>query len=342
MVLVALLAVDATDGASNRGRGRRGHGPSASGSTPPASGAVRALAEDGDGLLWARRPPALGAHRSRRAPAGHPPRTTPERAAGPLRADGAASGRPGAVGAGATPAAARPGAGRARPTSGSAAPDARSLITQRRRQAIVAAGADADADVAARIEAAPRSFVLRVTPGAPGRLRRAGRAAAPGRRRAGRRARRPPRSGPGVTGAGAWSVLVGARDRQGLLAMVSGVLADCGYDVRRAVVGHVARMVPRSRSSRSGDRSCPPPSTSRRRSPPPFGEPLRVRRPARRPRPLRRLELTLAHDLRGRGAGPSPGCSTSWPRPSPAAGVDGGRGVDRRAGRRMPWTPSSW
>ena len=46
----------------------------------------------------------------------------------------------------------------------------------------------------------------------------------------------PPRSGPGVPGAGAWSVVVGARDRQGLLATVSGVLDDCGYDVRRAVV----------------------------------------------------------------------------------------------------------
>ena len=46
----------------------------------------------------------------------------------------------------------------------------------------------------------------------------------------------PPRSGPGVTGAGAWSVVVGARDRQGLLATVSGALDDCGYDVRRAVV----------------------------------------------------------------------------------------------------------
>ena len=33
-----------------------------------------------------------------------------------------------------------------------------------------------------------------------------------------------------------WTVLVGARDRQGLLAMVSGVLAAGGYDVRRAVV----------------------------------------------------------------------------------------------------------
>ena len=48
--------------------------------------------------------------------------------------------------------------------SGPSGADARSLITQRLRQAIVAAGADADADVAARIETAPTSFVLRVTP----------------------------------------------------------------------------------------------------------------------------------------------------------------------------------
>ena len=45
-----------------------------------------------------------------------------------------------------------------------------------------------------------------------------------------------PRSGPAVEGAGAWSVLVGAHDRQGLLAIASGVLNEMGYDVRRAVV----------------------------------------------------------------------------------------------------------
>ena len=209
--------------------------------------------------------------------------------------------------------------------------DARSLITQRLRQAIVAAGAEADADVTARIESAPRSFVLRVTPEhlaacatlvAPlphaGDVRVAVLAA-------------PPRSGPGVTGAGAWSVVVGARDRQGLLATVSGALDDCGYDVRRAVVATWLD-VPPSRSSRSGDRSCPPQSTSRRRSPPrsasPWGPSL-----ARRPRPLRRLELTLAHDLRGRSArrarAPPPaghGVHGRWRH--------GGCGVDRRTGHR--------
>ncbi len=98
--------------------------------------------------------------------------------------------------------------------------DVRSLVAQRRRQAIAAAGADAGADVTARIEAAPRSFVLRVTPehlaaGAtlvaplPACPTTCGWPCSPAL----------PRSGPGVEGAGAWSVVVGARDRQGLLAI---------------------------------------------------------------------------------------------------------------------------
>jgi UTP:GlnB (protein PII) uridylyltransferase len=114
--------------------------------------------------------------------------------------------------------------------------DARSLITQRLRQAIVAAGAEADADVTARIESAPRSFVLRVT---PEHLATCATLVAPLPHADDVRVAvlaAPPRSGPGVPGAGAWSVVVGARDRQGLLATVSGALDDCGYDVRRAVV----------------------------------------------------------------------------------------------------------
>ena len=78
VVLVVLLAVDATDGASNRGDVAEATARHL-GFDPTRLSRVRALAEDGDGLLWGRRPPALGAHRSRRAPAGHPPRLHPSR-----------------------------------------------------------------------------------------------------------------------------------------------------------------------------------------------------------------------------------------------------------------------
>ncbi len=104
--------------------------------------------------------------------------------------------------------------------------DARSLVTQRRREAVAAV--DADAALMARIEAAPRSFVIRVT---PDELAACARLVAPVLKNDEARV--------AVVEAGAdtWTVLVGARDRQGLLAMVSGVLAAEGYDVARAVVG---------------------------------------------------------------------------------------------------------
>ena len=94
------------------------------------------------------------------------------------------------------------------------------------------AAVDADGDLAARIEAAPRSFVLRVTPDELAACARLVATPAAARRGPGGRRARPGRPGSPDT----WTVLVGARDRQGLLAMVSGVLAAGAYDVRRAVV----------------------------------------------------------------------------------------------------------
>lgn len=221
-MLVALLALEATDGASNRaavaeatarrigfdaGRVRR----------------VRELAEDGDVLLWsaAHRPSALT------EPAVLPLAThleTPERARATYvitalrQADQERWERD-----------------RLRQLhelvqsvladTGLTGTDARSLVARRRSDAIAAVAADAD--LMERIEAAPRSFVIRVT---PEELAACARLVAP--------VPRPEEARVVVLEAGTdtWTVLVGARDRQGLLAMVSGVLAAEGYDVRRAVV----------------------------------------------------------------------------------------------------------
>lgn len=103
--------------------------------------------------------------------------------------------------------------------------DARNLVAQHRREA-VSAVAD-DPGLVARIEATPASFALRRP---PPELVATARLVEP-----------PPRpdearvhvsDGPD----GSWEVAVGAADRPGLLAMVSGVLAEVGFDVRRAVV----------------------------------------------------------------------------------------------------------
>ncbi|MET1049934.1 MAG: cation:proton antiporter [Acidimicrobiales bacterium] len=232
-VLIALLAIDATDGASSRAdvaeaTARR------IGLDSTRVRRVRALAEDGDGLLWS---------------AAHRPSGLTEVAVLPLATH---LGEPDQARSLYVLTALRQAdqerweLERLRELHeliqavlvdiGLSGTDVRSLVAQRRRQAIAAAGADAGADVSARIDAAPRSFVLRVTPehlaaGAtlvtppprPGDARVAVLAALP-------------RSGPAVEGAGAWSVLVGAHDRQGLLAIASGVLNEMRYDVRRAVV----------------------------------------------------------------------------------------------------------
>ncbi len=221
-MLIALLAVEATDGGSNRAEvaeataGRIGFDAS-------RARRVRDLAEDGDVLLWsaAHRPSALT--ESAVLPlATHV--ETPERARAAyvitaLRQSDQE----------------RWELDRLRQLhelvqlvladTGLTGTDARSLVTRRRRDAVAAV--DADGDLAARIEAAPRSFVLRVT---PDELAACARLVAT--------RPKPDEARVAVLAAGTdtWTVLVGARDRQGLLAMVSGVLAAGAYDVRRAVV----------------------------------------------------------------------------------------------------------
>ncbi len=221
-MLVALLAIEATDGASDRAEVAEATAERI-GFEPSRVRRVRALAEDADVLLWsaAHRPSALT------EAAVLPIAThveTPERARATYvitalrQADQE-----------------RWEIDRLRQLhelvqsvladTGMTGTDARSLVSRRRREAVAAV--EADADLMARIEAAPRSFVLRVT---PEELAACARLVAT-----------VPKAGDArvaVLDAGpdSWTVLVGARDRQGLLAMVSGVLAAGAYDVRRAVV----------------------------------------------------------------------------------------------------------
>lgn len=102
--------------------------------------------------------------------------------------------------------------------------DARSLVRQRREEALSVAG---DSGLAARIDDAPASYVLRQDAAS---LARVARLVEP--------LPRPQTAAVKVlaTGDGTWRVDVGARDRPGLLAMVSGALTAAGLDVRRAVV----------------------------------------------------------------------------------------------------------
>ncbi len=221
-MLVALLALEATDGAGNRAEVAEATATRI-GFDASRARRVKALAEDGDVLLWsaAHRPSALT------EPAVLPLAThveTPERARATYvitalrQADQE-----------------RWELDRLRQLhdlvqavladTGLTGTDVRSLVTRRRREAV--AVVDADADLMARIEAAPRSFVIRVT---PEELAACARLVAP--------VPRPDEARVAVLDADPdrWTVLVGARDRQGLLAMVSGVLAAGAYDVRRAVV----------------------------------------------------------------------------------------------------------
>jgi len=102
--------------------------------------------------------------------------------------------------------------------------EARTLLQQRRRDAIDAVAADPA--LAARIDQAPAPLVIRLAPAELGRVATLVE----------------PLPGPsdvGVTVCPAddgWQVDVGARDRPGLLAIVTGTLAELGLDVRRAVV----------------------------------------------------------------------------------------------------------
>lgn len=102
--------------------------------------------------------------------------------------------------------------------------DARSLLRHRRSEAVELA---ADPRLVARIEQAPASYVLREGAEAVARVSALVEPL-------------PAADAANVvvsaTGAGAWRVDVGARDRPGLLATVTGVLAAAGLDVRHAVV----------------------------------------------------------------------------------------------------------
>ncbi len=102
--------------------------------------------------------------------------------------------------------------------------EARSLVRHRRTEAAELAG---DPALAERIEAAPVSYVLREGGEALARVA----------------SLVEPLPADGVAnvvvtsmGEGVWRVDVGAKDRPGLLAIVTGVLAGAGLDVRRAVV----------------------------------------------------------------------------------------------------------
>jgi Kef-type K+ transport system membrane component KefB len=103
--------------------------------------------------------------------------------------------------------------------------DARDLVKRRRQRARALADAPA---LDERIEAAPASFVLRQDADT---LARVVALVEPLPKQ--REARVAVVSGDGD---GTWQVDVGARDRHGLLAMVSGALTRAGYNVRRAVV----------------------------------------------------------------------------------------------------------
>ena len=97
-------------------------------------------------------------------------------------------------------------------------------------------------------------------------------------------------------GTDSWTVLVGARDRQGLLAMVSGVLAAEAYDVRRAVVATwldgaaVEAFEVRGATAPVAETLAEAVRSS-------FEAPLEAVAVAVGPRPLRRRQLAVAHHL---------------------------------------------
>ncbi len=102
--------------------------------------------------------------------------------------------------------------------------DARSLVRQRREQAAAVAG---DPALQTRIDDAPASYVLRQDAASVARVARLVEPLP-----------KPNAARVAVVdgGGGRWRVDVGARDRPGLLAMVSGAITRAGLDVRRAVV----------------------------------------------------------------------------------------------------------
>jgi Na+:H+ antiporter len=220
-LLLALLVLDATDGAPDRVR-VASDTLARLGVDEARARRVVALADDGDELLWAAAHRPSGLTESAVLPlATH--LETPERARATY-----------VVTALRHPEAERWEGERLRELhdliqlvllgTGLTGTDARNLVQQRRQQAFK----HADPDSSKRIETAPTSFVLRQEPADLGRV-----AGLVEPLPALGEARVAVIDGP----LGAWHVDVAARDRQGLLAIVSGTLAAAGYDVRRAVVG---------------------------------------------------------------------------------------------------------
>jgi Kef-type K+ transport system membrane component KefB len=224
VVLLALLAIDATDGAPSRARVAQAIADRI-GVDASRARKVATLADDGDQLLWAAAHRPAGLTASAVLPlATH--LETPERARGAY-----------AITALRQLDAERWERDRLRQLheliqavmadTGLTGSGARSLVAERRQDAVVALGEDAGRAVIERIQGAPTSFVLRVT---PEDLAAAALLVEPVPKADSARVR--------IVGhgPGAWTVLVAARDRVGLLAMVTGVLADAGLDITRALV----------------------------------------------------------------------------------------------------------
>jgi Kef-type K+ transport system membrane component KefB len=224
VVLVALLAVDATDGAGSRTRVALAVAERI-GFDDTRARKVAALADDGDQLLWA---------------AAHRPSGLTQPAVLPLVTHLETTQR--ARGAYVVTALRNADAERwererlrqlhdviqvVLADTGLTGSGARNLVADRRQDAVAVLGDAPDPAAVERTRSAPTSFVLRL--GADD-LAAAARLVEPPPRGDTVRVRIVDRS------PGSWMVLVGARDRLGLLAMVSGVLTELDLDITRAVV----------------------------------------------------------------------------------------------------------
>ncbi len=220
-LLLALLVVDAADGGARRAAVAAATAERL-GFDPARVRRVVALAEDGDELLWAaaHRPGALseGAVLPLAAHLETPERARALYALTALRQGGQERWERDRL------AQLHELLQSALTDAGLTATDARSLVARRRQDAVAAAGEAA----AERIETLPTSFVLRCS---VDELAVVAGLVVPAPKGDEVRFAVVPRSSPAATG-----LAVAARDRPGLLAVVSGVLADGGLDVRRAVV----------------------------------------------------------------------------------------------------------